>query len=219
MMQNSINDNQPSNPGPVINLPPATWRLLMVLSAIHIILWCLDSFSYSAPSLWAWANLGFIPARFSGSAPFTFFAFLSPVTYSFLHGSWFHLGANLLMLMAFGSGCEKMLGARIMLFTFILTSIFAVLLQFLLDPASSDPIIGASGGLSGLFGLMIVFMRRNPNAGLHGLMPLISLWILISVITGLIGSPDGSDVAWAAHIGGFLAGIGFGLYLTKPKAS
>lgn len=206
-----------NNTGPILNLPPVTKGLMAAMVAVHVILWVFDQFGFAGVSHWAYMNLGFVPARFTGDMAFTFLSVLSPLSYSFLHGSLFHLGMNMLMLMAFGAGCEKMLGARIMLFAFFAATLGAALFQFVLAPYALYPIIGASGGLSGLFGLMIIFMRRNPGGGLRGLLPIIALWVGVSVLSGFMGSPDGADIAWAAHIGGFFIGIGFGLFLTRKS--
>lgn len=225
MTQNSIgdtppprpeNDNSPPvNPGPIINLPPLTLRLMISLVVIHAAL------AFSGYLAWAWDTFGFIPARFTGDLPFQAITLLSPLTYAALHGSWYHLGVNLLMLMAFGAGCERLLGPRMMMSGFILATLTAAALHFALNPTSPHGMIGASGGISGLFGLMMVFMQRQPGSrssgGLRPLLPLIGIWVFVSLISGLVGSPDGSAIAWIAHIGGFLGGIGFGLFLIRQR--
>ena len=79
----------------------------------------------------------------------------------------------------------------------------------LLAPHSDAPIIGASGGISGIFAAVILLMKRNRMGfeGRFGLWPFIILWIVIAGVFGALGSPDGGNVAWAAHIGGFFAGF------------
>ena len=127
-----------------------------------------------------------------------------------LHGSWAHVLINGAMLMAFGAGVERWLGAWRMLGLFTVCGLAAVAVQFALNPASTDPVIGASGGLSGLFAAVLVMMQhQGAMRGRFGLWPLIALWLVTTVAFGYTGAPDGSAIAWAAHVGGFIAGFAF----------
>ncbi len=83
------------------------------------------------------------------------------------------------------------------------------------------PIIGASGGVSGIFGAMIYMMNANHSfsdiKSNHRLIKIVAVYIGITILAGLLGGPDGSSVAWVAHIGGFLAGIGIMMFLLKRQ--
>jgi len=191
--------------GPLINLPPITKYFLGSLIAIHLIVFLLLSANAQA---WLFTHFGFIPGRFTGAALFEPLQFLTPLTHIFFHGSWLHIGMNGAMLLAFGSGAEKTIGGKKMLIIFAISSVFGVTAHFALNWDSIYPVIGASGGLSGLFAVMIVILnRQNKLGGKYGVWPFIALWIGISVLFGMMGSPDGGDIAWAAHIGGFLGGF------------
>lgn len=69
--------------------------------------------------------------------------------------------------------------------------------------------IGASGGISGLFAAAIVMMNKSGQemGGKVGILPFALLWIGLSIGFGMLGGPDGSLIAWAAHVGGFLGGF------------
>ncbi len=195
---------------PMINLPPVTKLLLALILIPHLLI----EFVLDAPAqYWVFSSFGFIPAVYT--VEFSLIpAIFGPITYMFLHASWLHLGMNTLMLLAFGAGLERWMGGRQMLGFFVLTSIMAAIFHFMLDPTSPETVIGASGGISGLFAAALVMMQRNGMlpTGKYGIWPFAALWIGIAFIFGIIGSPDGNSVAWAAHIGGFLAGI----FMLKP---
>lgn len=191
---------------PLINIPPITKYMLGLFIGIHLIITYVLK---SEMPHWVIIHLGFIPGRFTGQALFEPLMFLTPLTHMLLHGGWIHLAMNSVMLLAFGSGIERWIGGRKMILFFVLTGLFGVAAHFALNPFSIAPVIGASGGLSGLFALALIMLNRQ-NAGLtgqYGMWPLILIWIGISILFGFIGSPDGSQIAWAAHVGGFLGGF------------
>lgn len=191
---------------PLINVPPYTKYLLGLLVAIHLII----TFALSEEqAYWVYTHLGFIPGRFTGSAFFEPLALITPLTHLFLHGSWLHIAMNSVMLLAFGSGIEKWIGGKKMLVIFFVCGLCGMLAHLALNFNSVQPIIGASGGLSGLFAAALIMLNRQHNMvkGKYGFWPLIGLWVGISIIFGFIGSPDGGEIAWAAHVGGFLGGF------------
>ncbi len=190
---------------PLINLPPVTKYLLVIIVAIHLTITFLLSDETVAT---IYTSLGFIPARWSGVLPFETVTILTPLSHMFLHGSWLHIAMNGIMLMAFGSGVEKWIGGKKMMFIFIFSGLCGIALQYVLDPSSIYPVIGASGGLSGLFAAAFMMISKMQGSSNNGIWPFIILWIIISVIFGFFGSPDGNSVAWAAHLGGFFGGFG-----------
>lgn len=208
------NDNQPpagQNPSrgtkePFLRLPPATAGLVFLIVGIHAL---LSLVANPALILWIYYSFGFVPGAYLGTFPLGWSAFTAPFTYIFLHGSWLHVAMNVGMLLAFGSGIEKWMGVGRMVLFFLICGAIAAFVQFLFTPESTAPVIGASGALSGLFGAMLVLMQRMGTIGNgpRGLLPLAAIWIGISVLFGLTGGPDGSLIAWPAHIGGFLGGI------------
>ncbi len=194
----------------LINLPPVTKYMLGAMIAIHIGLHLL------APKEileWTIFHLGFTPGAFTGALVFDPVYLITPFSHMALHGSWLHIGMNGVMLMAFGTGIERWIGGKRMFIFFILCGLCGAAAHFALYSDSIYPVVGASGGLSGFFAAVLIMINRGRSMeggigqGRYGLWPFIILWIGISVIFGMMGSPDGSAVAWAAHVGGFLGGF------------
>ncbi len=191
----------------LINLPPVTAVLAGTLIAVHL---AATLFLGPVEQYWLFSHFGFIPAQYTSGDPLSWSAFASPLTYALLHGGWMHLFVNVILLAAFGTGTERWIGGRKFIFFFVSCSLASALIHFALNPFSAAPVIGASGGLSGLFAAILVLMQRagRTPAGRYGLWPVILLWVVVSAVFGLIGGPGGENIAWAAHIGGFLAGFG-----------
>jgi membrane associated rhomboid family serine protease len=117
---------------------------------------------------------------------------------------------NLGMLLAFGTGIEKALGQKKFLVFYFLCGFAGALCHLLLNPTSATPMIGASGAISGLFGGILLMMQSQGlmGEGFKKLMPFVALWILMSLFFGWIGMPGSdSSIAWATHVGGFIAGL------------
>ena len=190
---------------PMVNLPIATKWLLGTMAGLFI-LTNIILFAETADAIIL--RLGFIPANFS-SGEFNLFSLITPFTHMFLHGGWMHVMMNLFMLAAFGSGVEKWLGSKKVLILFILSGLFGVAAHYILNTNSPYPMIGASGGLSGLFAAALIMMSRGQRemGGRFGILPFAIIWIGLSIGFGMLGGPDGSMIAWAAHVGGFLGGF------------
>lgn len=191
--------------GPVINLPPLTKYLIATLVLIHL------GFSLLDPStrFWVTVHFGFVPGAYTGEIPFGISAIAGPFTYMLLHGGWLHVVMNAVMLAAFGAGVERWLGSRTMLIFMIACGLIAAAVHFVVQPTSTIPVVGASGAVSGMFAAAIVMLMKGGMlpVGRFGILPIVLLWIGISVLFGLMGGPGGESIAWAAHIGGFLGGF------------
>ncbi len=149
------------------------------------------------------------------------------VTPMFLHGDEFHLLFNMVWIYFLGSVIEKLQGSAFLAVLLVTTQIAGMLLQVMLpDTAVLQPIfqgtpfeflaktmsgspfaIGASGAVYGLFGFLWIRPKVDPGYPIHLVQTNIVLMLgwLVICITPLIG-----DVANGAHIGGLLAGMGFG---------
>lgn len=206
-----INHNDlPPTSEPLFNMPPYTKYLLGILIGIHFIMTFLLT---NGQAQWVFINLGFIPGRFTGTALFEPLALVTPFTNMFLHGGWLHLGMNSIMLLAFGSGIERWMGGKKMVAFFIACGLIGVALHFILNLHAITPVIGASGGISGLFAAALVMLNqtRGGMTGRFGLWPIIIIWVVISVVFGFIDTPQAGisagEIAWGAHVGGFLGGF------------
>lgn len=208
---------------PVFNLPPVVTALIVLCAGIHAIrMWLLSP----QQDLGVLVRFAFFPLRYSGDYAPDIYAFLAPVTYSLLHGGLAHLGVNMIWLAAFGSPLANRIGAARFLLFWVLTSLAAVGLHYLLHSGDGVPVVGASGAISGMMGAAARFGfridRRDGRAAFGG--PILSIpavftsrmavtflavWFVVNLAMGL-GSgtaEDGGSIAWEAHIGGFLAGF------------
>lgn len=200
--------NQAATHGPMINLPPVTKYMFGSIFLVHLI---TQLFLSGPVQFDVMMRFGFVPAEYTGGMDFTVWSLVSPFSYAFLHGSWTHLFLNGFMLLAFGSGMERWIGGKRMLVFFVLCSVASAFIHLAIYPHSEAPVIGASGGLSGMFAAMLILMQQRGAGmtGRYGIWPFVALWIGISVIFGMMQAPGGGTVAWAAHIGGFAAGFVF----------
>ena len=135
------------------------------------------------------------------------------ITYAFLHGGFFHLFGNMLFLHIYGDNIEDKLG-HIGYFFFYLAA--AVVAGFFHISTSSLPCVGASGAVAGVMGAYIVFFPTAKIRCLLFFIPIIkkveiyswvilSFWFVGQLLDHFADDP-GAQVAFAAHIGGFLCG-------------
>lgn len=166
---------------------------------------------------WAFFNLGFIPARYTLDPGLQWQDLAGPVTHQFLHGGLAHIFMNMIMLAAFGAGVERVIGGTKLVILFLICGVAGALAHFVIFPESVSPVIGASGSISGLFGAALrVMARQSRQRGqTMRLLPIAAIWIGISLVVGFTGLPGTGEaqIAWAAHIGGFITGLAlFGLF-------
>lgn len=193
---------------PIFNIPPFIKFMVLSILIIHIIGEFLPADIHQKITY----MLGFVPAIYLHDQIWLGQYIITPFSHVFLHGGWLHLCMNIFTMMAFGAGLERALGSRKTALLFFATAALGAATHFIFEMNSPIVMIGASGGISGLFGAMIVVMR---HAGMinHNIIPIVAIWIGISLLFAVITPPgfEGS-IAWATHIGGFLAG----LFLIKP---
>ena len=154
------------------------------------------------------------------------------VLHVLVHGGWLHLGMNTIGLLAFGAPVARWLqvgrgagrGALDFLALFVLSAIAGALTEAAFIKLTGAPgavLIGASGGLMGLIGVLV---RLNYGQRLVPL-PLLSRpvliamapWVLLNLLIALFGAPGVSaPIAWPAHLGGLFAGAALaGLFAPK----
>lgn len=188
---------------PLINLPPVTQSLIL----INVIILGAMMLASNELKAWIYMNFGYIPSHFTGEMPFTSpFQYLSPITHMFLHGGLFHIFMNAAMLAAFGTLVEKTYGSTRYLSFYFACGLLGALGHTIVMPYSVSPVIGASGAISGLFAANIVILQRlgQLGQGKYGLWPIIAIWCGISFLFAWAGGANIGDIAWAAHLGGFL---------------
>src|SRR5260370_18122029 len=115
------------------------------------------------------------------------------------------LGLNRIPLAACGAPGERLPGVRRFVLFYLSAGIVAGVVHILFFPGSTDPVIGASGAISGVFGGVLMLMRYVGT--LTSLLPVAGIWIALNVFFGIFGGTPGAageHVASVAHIGVFV---------------
>lgn len=153
--------------------------------------------------------------------------YMTVFTSMFLHGGFFHVAGNMLYLWIFGNNIEDSMGHTRFIIFYLICGVIAVYTFSLVNPRSTIPMVGASGAVSGVLGAYLILF---PRAKVLTLIPfgfymqivkipavfVLGFWMVIQIINGMVSGKTGGGVAWFAHIGGFIAGMGLiGLFKRK----
>lgn len=154
------------------------------------------------------------------------------LTYALLHGSWTHLLFNAVWLAAFGTPLARRLGPARLLALSAAASLGGALAHVLMHPLDVLPLVGASGAISGMMGAVAWFLfapaRPLPGGGFppphararqtlpallgnRRVVMFVVVWLATNYIFAGLAQPLGiadEGIAWEAHVGGFLTGIG-----------
>jgi membrane associated rhomboid family serine protease len=188
----------------VERVPWATWLLAVVIALVSI-----AAFTDLRRAV---GVFGLIPAqadRYLG---------LTLLTSFFLHGGMMHLAGNLYYLLLFGDNVEDYLGHRRFLLLVALAAFVGAVAHVAFDPRSDVPVIGASGGISGLvefYGatfprakmIFLIWFRwmRVPAYAFLG------FWLLLQILTAWQQISGLTSVSALAHLGGVAVGAWFWL--------
>jgi membrane associated rhomboid family serine protease len=220
---------------PIFNIPAVVVGVLAVLALVHVVRVYLLPSEIDRLFVWYFA---FVPARYDwnelfaggwefGSAIWTL------VSYSLIHADITHLGFNSVWLAAFGSAVARRFGAWRFLTFFALTAAAGGLAHLATHIGDMQPMIGASGSISGTMGAAtcFAFQRGGPldqwradgdgayripvaplSVALRNprVLAFLGAWFGLNLLFGLsswsvIGEEQ--SIAWEAHVGGFLAGL------------
>jgi membrane associated rhomboid family serine protease len=205
---------------PTLTRPLITWMIIAL--CICGFIW-QGSLDFNAAHNIVY-QLGFIPAVFFTPASLPEDMSLVPTwstifTSMFLHGGWAHIGANMLYLWIFSDNVEASMGRLKFVLFYLLCGGAAAMAQAALDPGSTIPMIGASGGIAGVLG---AYLMLHPKAAIRCFFLILIFfrfinlpaWLVLGVWIGgqFVAVPQalnetGGGVAYMAHIGGFLAGM------------
>jgi len=210
---------------PIFRAPAVVLWLIAVLTALHgLRIWLPPARAQDLA-----IEYGLVPARYSRAFlesrmldPGTVWDRAIPfVSYIGLHNDWTHLAINCLWLLAFGPIVARRFGATLFLAFFILCGIAGGLTYLAFAWGSEVAVIGASGAISGLMAAALRMLPgQSPWAvpGATPLAPIFSRQMLIftgtlvainvlTVVSGLSVGGETGQVAWQAHLGGFVAGL------------
>jgi membrane associated rhomboid family serine protease len=141
------------------------------------------------------------------------------VTSLFLHGSWPHVLMNSVAALAFGPPVARLMGlgprgALVFLLFYLACGIVGGLGFVLAAPHDTEPVVGASGAISGLLGAASRLIQGHGRIGpIRGqtVIGMAIAWVIVNVVLGLVPgwTPGamGMTVAWQAHLAGYAAGV------------
>jgi membrane associated rhomboid family serine protease len=222
---------------PIFNVPPAVLATVAVLVAVHAVrtlvlsdqqdAWFLLAFAFIPARYSVEVAGGAFPGGF-GADLWTFF------TYAFIHADLLHIGLNLAWLLPFGTALARRFGSWRYTAFMLIVAAAGAFTHLISHPGAMVPMIGASAAISGAMAaaLRFVFQAGGPLGLWRGdvnkdayLVPAASLlgtlrdprflafliaWLGLNLLVGL-GSvsiaEQGQEIAWQAHIGGFVAGF------------
>jgi membrane associated rhomboid family serine protease len=186
---------------PLETHPILTWSLSAVIAAVSILAFfdlerVVDSFGLVPAEFW----------RYGG---------LTLLTSFLLHGGVWHLVSNLYFFLLLGDNVEDCIGRKKMALLLVAATVLGDVLHAVAEPRSTEPCVGASGGISGVLAFYALqfprarigfmwrfFWMRIPAWGAF------TLWMLLQGF-GLIMQLSGfSNVSALAHLGGVAAGVG-----------
>lgn len=143
----------------------------------------------------------------------------------FMHGDWGHLLGNMLYLWIFGDNIEDRLGHGKYLLFYLLCGLLASFTHIYFGPRSVIPSLGASGAIAGVLGAyLVLFPRQGVRVFQFGrivelpAVVVIGFWGFLQFLNGfgsIAAAGESGGVAYMAHVGGFVAGIGL-IFLFTP---
>jgi membrane associated rhomboid family serine protease len=221
---------------PMFNVPPAVLATVAVLVLVHALRMLILTEVGDAQFLLTFAFIPArynpnLPVSFPGGFGADLWTFF---TYAFLHADLLHIGLNVAWLIPFGAALERRFGAWRYASFMLVVAAAGAFTHLATHPGAMVPMIGASAAISGAMAaaLRFVFQQGAPlglwragNDAAYRLpaSPLMATlrnprfliflgtWIGVNALFGLgslpIGQEAGQEVAWQAHIGGFIAGL------------
>ncbi len=224
-----IRDTVPCNTTPFIS-----WSIMAICIAIFLIMKMLPE-ETQRQIVYLY---GMVPIRYSdpqwaigfGLPPDGYLSFLTSL---FLHGGWGHIAMNMLFMWIFADNIEDIMGHQRFLVFYLCCGLLATFVQWYFDPGMAIPVVGASGAIAGVMG---AYFFQFPFARVIIMIPIIffplffeipaiaflGVWVILQLqkaTTAALFSDVTVDVAWWAHLGGFIAGAFLHPLFLKNKLS
>jgi membrane associated rhomboid family serine protease len=205
-----LSDVIPSRSTPFVTIGLIAVNALVFLHQLALPPRALDAFV---------ATYALIPAYFS---------LPTVVTSMFLHGGWMHIIGNMLYLWIFGDNIEDRVGHGMFVVFYLGCGCVAAFLQVFFNPASTVPMLGASGAIAGVMGAYFVLYPQSRVLTaififfFFDLVEIpavffLGIWFLMQLLSGVgslgANTAAAGGVAFWAHVGGFGAGAFVGFIL------
>jgi len=200
-----IRDHNPSGRTPFV-----TYALIAINCVVFLVYY---PFLQEPELSYFFYDWGFVPRFVSEGVGFG-----GLLTHMFLHGGWLHLLGNMLFLFIFGDNVEDEMGHLSFLGFYLLAGLAAAGLQYVSDPMSEAPMVGASGAIAGVMGAYLLLF---PKARVDVLIifviffrvftipawVVLGVWFGLQLFNGTMTPTEDGGVAYWAHAGGFVAGL------------
>lgn len=207
-----VRDHNPSDKRPYVTYGLLAANILVFISYYGL-------FGNDAALMRFFMQWGMVPAAISAGQGYD-----TLLTHQFLHGGIMHLAFNMLFLWVYGDNMEEEWGHARFLVFYLACGIAAALAQYIAEPESFVPMVGASGAIAGVLGGYLLFYPRARIDMFLFLLVYFRIipipawlvlggWFGMQVFSGLGPSASEDGVAYWAHIGGFIAGVAFALPL------
>jgi membrane associated rhomboid family serine protease len=201
---------------------PSTVTLLLIVANVLVFLYELSLGLNSRPMNHFIAAYGIVPDQLRP---------ITVLTSMFIHGGFLHILGNMWFLWIFARGIEDLLGHAKFLVFYFACGIAAGIIHIIVNANSPIPTVGASGAIAGVMGAYLI---KFPRARIVTLVIIIFFfttldipaaflllyWFAMQFFSGVgsvgYSTTSSGDVAWFAHIGGFLAGMGL-IMLMAPR--
>jgi membrane associated rhomboid family serine protease len=157
---------------------------------------------------------------------------LTPLTSMFLHGGLMHIAGNMLFLCVFAPAIEDAMGRGRLLSFYLMGGLAAAAAQVTAAPASTVPMVGASGAIAAVMGAFLVTYpgERIRVLWFFGVFAkvseipaflLVGVWLLTQMMNqvGAVVDADAGGVAYAAHVGGAVFGMLTARLFETPAAT
>jgi membrane associated rhomboid family serine protease len=202
-------------------LPRALTLLVGFIAAVELVLWLADEGIVADPTLrnrvfevgayWAGLLHG-APAHFAAQ-PVTMF-----VSHALLHGGPLHMVMNVTILLALGRFAADRYGAGVVLPIFLAGAV-AGAAAFAVVSGGAYPMVGASGAVFAFLGVWVAWDWRRHRAAGAPVGPVVRRVAVLGGLNVLLYFGLGGMLAWDAHLGGFLVGLGLGSWLEAREAA
>ncbi|RAN31811.1 rhomboid family intramembrane serine protease [Hyphomonas pacifica] len=222
---------------PIINAPPLVTALALSLAVAHVIRLVggqgldglfVDIGAVFPERFWGWAGVN-VGSQAYPPYGNVLSALIPLVGTAFVHGSWSHLLMNAVMLVALGKPVYLVLqrvsrsamgGSVAFLILFLVSVAGGSIVHLLAHYPVGPPAIGASGGVSGYLAAVLL-LQNGPNLVSRKFLTVSAVFVVANAMLAFLGpSMFGAEIAWQAHIGGYITGaILFRYLLTRrPRA-
>ena len=209
---------------PTKNYPYVTIAFIV----INVVVFIMQQLAFAGAKGGITTQFAVIPVRFTLKNAKEMFAvspYVTLLSYNFLHAGFLHLAFNMLFLWIFGNNIEDALGRVKFILFYLVCGVAAALMHIGTNMNSPIQMVGASGAIAGVLGAYLILY---PFANIDTLFIFffivriikvpaiffIGFWFFIQIMSASGGGA--ANVAWFAHIGGFIAGVVL-ILIFRPK--